>query len=65
MNEEGKKFTGVMFDRRLPVTELVIKDNTVIGIELWHKIDGKMVHLLQELQDDSLVFYVDGVIQEE
>lgn len=64
MNDEQKKFTGVKFDSRLSVTELVIRDNVVVGLESWHNIDGVMRHLLQEIQDDILVFYVDGVKQE-
>lgn len=63
MGDEQKKFTGVKFDPRLSVTELVIRDNVVVGLESWHSIDGKMRHLLQEVQDDVLVFYVDGVKQ--
>lgn len=62
---EEKLFTELKFDPRLPITELVITDNVVVGIEMWHRIDGRMVHLLQEIISDSVVFFVDGVKQEE
>jgi len=37
------------------------KDNNIIAIDLWHKINGKYVHIAQIYEGEYKGFYTDGV----
>ena len=59
----GKDIPEVFsFDRRLRFKSFTIdKDGKIIGFELWHKVEGKWVHIIQQINDNKLEGYTNGV----